>query len=177
MNAAPQILKTATYYLGFREIGNNEGFEDAIFEKYMRDRGFETGLAWCSFFAELVYWGTYIKRQKELDKLFNGSAVQTFHNFKNSDWNVSGVPAPGSLAVWQKYQDGVSRWQGHIAIVESSKIIMKGVESKGVITTIDGNSNEDGSRNGYMVARVTRVLNWEENNGLRILGFIIPKEL
>jgi len=177
MKAAPQILKTATFYLGFREIGQNEGFEDDLFQKYMIGRGWESGMAWCSFFAELVYWGTYIDRQKELDKLFNGSAVQTYHNFKKAGWSISGVPAPGSLAVWQKYQQGVKQWQGHIAIVESSKIIIEGVESKGEITTIDGNSNEDGSRNGYMVARVTRVLNWEENNGLRILGFIIPKEL
>ena len=171
MNASKQILSTATYFLGYRERGNNEGFEDALFEKYMIGRGFESGMPWCSFFAELVYWSTYINRQKELDKLFSGSAVQTYHNFKKSDWVVSGVPVAGALAIWQLYRGGVKQWQGHIAVVEDFDL------EKNQITTIDGNSNNDGSRNGYMVARVTRVINWEEENGLRLLGFIIPKEL
>lgn len=174
MRVSPIITEVATGFLGYREIGQNEAFEHPVFQKLMYRHGWRPGMAWCAFFCELVYWEVYKERRDEITRLFNASAVQTYYNFVNGGWTHSGVPVRGSLAVWQQYRDGVKDWRGHIAIVESSEIDSN---MQGVITTIDGNSNSDGSRNGFEVARVKRVLNWGEDNGLRILGFIIPKEI
>lgn len=163
------ITEVATGFLGYREIGQNEGFEHPVFQKMLYERGWRSGMAWCAVFAELVYYTVYKDRRKELDRLFNVSAVQTWHNFVKGGWTVSGVPVRGALAVWQLHREGVKDWRGHIAIVESFE--------KDMITTIDGNSNQSGGRQGIEVARITRVLNFQEDNGLRLLGFIIPKEI
>lgn len=166
MRVSPIITNIASGYLGYREIGQNEAFEHPVFQKLLYERGWRPGMAWCSFFCELVYYEVY---GKEIDPLFSSSAVQTFYNFRNAGWEISPIPIRGGLAVWQLYRNGVKQWQGHIAVIEHSE--------GDVLTTIDGNSNNNGSRNGIMVARVKRVINLEEDNGLRILGFIKPKEI
>jgi len=166
MNVNVVLTNIASGYVGYREIGENEAFEHPVFQKLLYDRGWRPGLAWCSFFCELVYYEVY---DKEVDPLFSASAVQTFYNFKKAGWDVTDNPVRGGLAVWQLYKNGKKQWQGHIAVIESSL--------RDTITTIDGNSNNIGSRLGFMVARVTRVINREQNNGLRLLGFIKPKEI
>jgi hypothetical protein len=172
MRIGTVIHEIASGYLGQREVGQNDSFENDVFQRYMTRVGWERGQAWCSYFAELC-WKQAYKNSDEyfdlLDELFSASAVQTFRNFKNYNWDVGGIPSRGALAVWQHYRKGKKTWRGHIAIVE-------GFEND-TITTIDGNSNSDGSSMGYEVARVKRVINIEPENGLGFLGFIYPEEI
>ena len=49
--------------------------------------------------------------------------------------------------------------------------------SKKDFTTIDGNSNSSGGREGIEVAEKTRKYNFNSNNGLRLIGFIKPKKV
>jgi hypothetical protein len=45
------------------------------------------------------------------------------------------------------------------------------------IKTIEGNTNDKGGREGYTVASKNRLIDFTNDNGLRMLGFIKPKVL
>jgi hypothetical protein len=77
---------------------------------------------------------------------------------------------PGSKIAFQRYKNGAPDWSGHLAI---------GVEVvNDVVSSIDGNSNPTGGREGYTVARVKRVINFKPvENGLVMLGFIHPQKI
>jgi len=166
-----KIVQTAKKYIGKTEKPNNSGFNDADFEKRMKETGWDKGMSWCSFFTELVWKEAYTgsSETSAIDKLFSGSATATFKNFdlaKQSGWNTGMTPKPGSLAVWR---NGNS-WQGHIGIV---------IENNGItFKTVEGNTNDKGGREGYIVATKNRVLKSAyQKNGLNLIGFIYPKEI
>ena len=164
-----RIVDIAKSYIGFTEKPNNSGFTNASFEKRMKEVGWSKSLSWCCFFCELVWTEAYENKDivSQLDKLFSGSATTTFKNFDLSkDWKVSDLPKPGALVVW-RHGNG---WQGHIGIVES-------VEGE-VFMTIEGNTNDKGGREGYIVARKRRLRRFTfQPDGLNLIGFIYPKEL
>ena len=171
MEIAKKIVQTANSFLGQEEIRGNLGFKDKTFEEYMAAVGWKKKQAWCSYFVELVWKLAFVHDQnliRELNRLFSASAVETWVFFLSSDWITSNIPSEGSLAVWQKYKKGVSHWSGHIGIVIS--------HDDKHFTTIEGNTNDDGSREGYEVAEKHRKYSWKVNNGLRLLGFIHPEK-
>ena len=45
------------------------------------------------------------------------------------------------------------------------------------MTTIDGNTNDKGGREGYIVAPIKRNIDFTIKNGLVLKGFIHPKEI
>lgn len=166
-----KIVEVAKKYVGKTEKPNNSGFTDAEFEKRMKDTGWDKGMSWCSFFCELVWKEAYLgsKEISSLDKLFSGSATATFKNFdlaKEQGWQTGLMPKVGALAVW-RYGVG---WQGHIGIV---------VEENGVtFKTVEGNTNDKGGREGYIVAVKSRVTKGVfQKNGLNLIGFVYPKEV
>jgi len=66
---------------------------------------------------------------------------------------------------------GGSQWiRGHAAIVISTE----GDASKFI--TLEGNGNDEGGREGIKVARLERTIDMNNENGLRLLGFIYPIE-
>ncbi len=164
---AEKIRQTALAYVGKTETAGNSGFADPAFQKEMQRVGWQKGMAWCSFFAELAYAEAYKgdpAKSAAVTKLFSGSAVQTFTNFKNAGYRTDAVPNVGDLAVW-RYGNG---WQGHIGIVVS-------VDGKGGFQSVEGNTNDAGGREGIMVA-VKRRRTGEpfRAKGLNIVGFISP---
>lgn len=166
---AEKIIQTAKKYIGKTEKNANSGFTDELFEKRMKDTGWVKGASWCSFFCELVWKESYLGTPQfdEIDKLFSGSATATFKNFdlaKQSGWTTGQQPKPGALVVWRHG----SGWQGHIGIV---------IEDNGIsFKTIEGNTNDKGGREGYIVAVKNRVLNaMYMPNGLNLIGFVYPK--
>jgi len=166
------ILRTAQKYLGQKEIKGNSGFEDPVFWEKMKAVGFQEGEAWCALFAELVWREAYAQYNSELDgrlnALFSKSAVQTYYNFKNNGWPVGTTPYIGALTVWQMYKDGAKHWSGHIGIstVEGAHRL---------VTTIDGNTNSEGGREGIEVAEMSRDFDFSpKQKGLVLLGFIYP---
>jgi hypothetical protein len=169
-----KIVKTAKGFLGQEEIRGNLGFKDEQFQKMMEAVGWQKNQAWCAYFVELVWKLCYAQNQQlvqYLNKKFSASAVQTWKNFQDTQFETNKIPDFGALVVWQRYKKGKSTWQGHIGIVSQLH------EEQNSFKSIEGNTNDDGSREGYEVAEKKRTLNFENKNGLRLLGFIHPKEI
>lgn len=168
MTINEKILSVAKKYIGKRELTGNSGFVDADFEKRMSQVGWSKSMAWCSFFAELVWKEAHqdnLEMVKLIDKLFSASATATYKNFNESGlFVVSKTPVIGSLAVW-RYG---TNWKGHIGI--TSKIFGE------MFYCIEGNTNDDGGREGNQVAERLRSIDYSiKENRLNLLGFIHPK--
>lgn len=164
------IISWAYEYIGKEEIRGNMGFKDVEFDKKMDSVGFKDGYAWCCLFCELVWVEGYKDFNPEmlptLAKEFSAGTVRTFRHFKALKW-TSQTPEVGDIVIWQTYKKGVAKGTGHAAII---------FEINGnVLTTIEGNTNDKGGREGYIVAKKTRKINFTNNNGLRMLGFIKPR--
>lgn len=155
------VVDIARKYIGQTEKPGNAGFSDAEFEIRMKAVGFQKGHAWCSYFAELCFKEAY--PEKELDKLFSASAVQTFKNFKDAGYPVDLIPEAGKLVIWQNMTQGIPQWSGHVGIVT--------VVMANCFSTIEGNTNDSGGREGIEVAEKVRTLN-RKHTGLNVLGFI-----
>lgn len=157
------IAKTAVGYLGQTEKAGNSGFTAPAFEKKMQGVGFQPGHAWCAYFVELCLKEGVPAKAAELDKLCSASAVKTYDNFKAAGKLVGMIPKPGAVAVWRHG----SGWQGHTGIVETVTPDGKG------FTCIEGNTNDAGGREGYIVARKNRKLGLPyTDKGLNLIGFI-----
>jgi hypothetical protein len=158
------MVNIAKKYIGQTEKPGNAGFNSVEFETKMLAVGWEKKQAWCSYFCELVAKEALPNKAKELNKLFSASAVTTFTNFKSAGYTISSTPIEGALVVWQTQKNGKPDWTGHIGIV--SKVI-----NNVSFRSIEGNTNSDGGREGYIVADKARTIK-KVQNGLQILGFI-----
>ena len=157
------IVDIARKYIGETEKPNNQGFNDTEFEKKMTAVGFKKGDAWCSLFSELCFKEAF-PNNKDLDKLFSASAVETYKNFKAAGYNVSTKPSVGALMILQHYDKGVPGWQGHAGIVTE---VIHDDQWK----SVEGNTNDKGGREGYIVAEKFRSSK-PKPDGLNLLGFI-----
>jgi len=173
-----KIVETAYLYEGKEELKGNSGFEEDIFQKKMEAVGWSMGQAWCSYFAELVWKEGYGKCDSSfievLDKLFSANAVKAYTNFKKTGWEISTTPEPGDLVVWMSYKDGkpkkINEWYlGHIGVVTKPAELF--------FLSMEGNTNSYGGREGIEVAEMKRKYDFNANKGLRLLGFVKPKEV
>lgn len=162
------VIEIAKKYIGQTEKPGNMGFNDAVFEKKMQAVGFQKGQAWCSYSAELFFREALPEKDTELSKLFDASAVKTFKNFEAAGYEISAVPVPGSLVIWQHYVNGKPQWTGHAGVCVSAKLPHD-------FGTVEGNTNDAGGREGYIVAAKDRKLVRNIQTGLRVLGFVIIK--
>jgi hypothetical protein len=135
--------------------------------------GFKRAHPWCAYFTELVWKNAYSKiysddYNKLIKHTFSASVMKTWNNFDNSDLGRrSYVPLPGSLIVFQSSRN---RYFGHIGIVKNID-----PQNPFYINTIEGNTNDGGGREGYIVAEKVRTLDFKKKNGLNLVGFIHPK--
>jgi len=163
------VVEIAKKYLGKTEKPSNSGFSDELFQKRMEEVGWQKGQAWCAFLMELVFKEANQRDWWKLEKLFSGSAVQTFNNFKKAGYKISDKPVVGSLVVWQKQVNGKPHWSGHIGLTTE-------VINDTTFKSIEGNTIQDGAsgdqREGYIVAQKKRTIK-KVNNGLQIIGFIV----
>jgi len=176
-----KIVKWAMLFDGIKEKGNNEGWEDVYFEEIdstfqslMESVGWRYTEPWCAYFAELIWKLAYLDHPLSIDinKLFSGSAVQTWKNFKESGFICSAVPVVGAVVIWRNYKKGVALQSGHAAIV------VKVEENLLTIKTVEGNVSATSEREGDEVAMRTKTVTFERKlNGLNLLGFIHPKEI
>lgn len=158
-------FEVASKYIGQTEKPGNMGFNDAEFEKKMKAVGFQPSHAWCAYFAELVFKETFPQKAHELDKLFSASAVQTYRNFEKAGYIVGHVPREGYLCIWQTQKNGVPQMTGHAGIVGP-------VKEDWIFESIEGNTNDGGGREGYIVAKRTRKHIADVKDGLKVLGFV-----
>lgn len=160
-----KLVEIAKKDLGKKEKPGNSGWYDKALEQAMKEDGWGHGMAWCAFIVEKWAEDAYPDKEQKLDKLFSGSAVQTFRNFKKAGYKISQTPVVGSIVIWQKYINGNPHWSGHAGIV--SEVI-----SDKEFRSIEGNTNSAGSREGNVVAEKTRKI-IKLDTGLNVLGFIV----
>lgn len=178
---ADKIVYYAKLFEGIKEKGNNQGWEDVYFptlgktfQELMVSAGWESSHAWCAYFTELI-WKLGYKHYDhplyyKLEDLFSASVMNSWYNFKRSDFICSHKPELGSLVIWNLYKNGKQTTSGHTGIV----ISIKG----SVIYTIDGNTSDRNNRDGDQVARKSWLINYtKKENGLNLIGFIHPKPI
>ena len=172
MSRAEKIIGIAKSYIGQLEIKGNQGFVDKAFEKKLRGVGFYTGAPWCAFFGKLVYMEAYADNKAlrlAIANNSNGSALETLRNHENNGtFAIGETPKPGAMVIWRMGK-GKS---GHFGIVESVDI------KANTMTTIEGNTNANGSREGDRVAEKLRTVTRNfQDAGLNVEGYIYPFEI
>lgn len=162
------VIETALKYVGQKELPNNVFDSKTDFGKKIHAVGQKDSDPWCALFCEMVFKEAYPARFAEFDKLFSASAVQTYKNFtseKGGGYMINALPKEGNLVIWQKQVEGKPQWQGHAGIVYELK-------STWEFTSIEGNTNESGGREGTSVQIKERKVIKDVWNGLKVLGFI-----
>ena len=157
---AQLALETALNQLGQAEQpkGSNSG---PMVDEYLREVGLNPGFAWCQAF---VYW-CYHQAAKQLLKtnpVVKTASVHSCWNNTTADKKISKTTAlsqPSLLQPGYQFILSFGTNAGHTGIIES----LEG----NTIHTIEGNSNTDGSCEGYEVVRHKRNL-----NDKALLGFI-----
>lgn len=157
--------QVAAQYIGQKEKPGNAGFVNLEFEIRMHAVGFVKSHAWCSYFAELVFKEAYPEKFSRLDKLFSGSTLKTFQNFKDAGYKISMIPTIDSLVIYQSYKNFKPQTTGHAGIV--SKVF-----SSWQFEDIEGNTSDAKSREGYIVAPHSRKVLAQVKDGLKVKGFI-----
>lgn len=121
--------------------GSNKGKD---LEKFFRatDLDQPDGYPWCA--AAVSFWvQQYIRANKLAIKEPRIAGVIFFREWaQRNGLTISSKPKPGAIVVFMF---------SHIGVVEALK-------PDGGITTIEGNTNDDGSREGYRVCRRGRVM-------------------
>lgn len=159
-----RAAEIAIKYIGQTEKPGNMGFNDKDFERKMEDVGFQKTHAWCAYFAELVFKEANPDKLEELDRLFSASATKTYQNFVDAGYPYSKTPTEGALVIWQNMKFGKPQWTGHAGVV------VKVIDNI-TFESVEGNTNDGGGREGYIVARrIRKVLQVKE--GLQVMGFI-----
>lgn len=172
------IVQAALADEGQKEVKGNHGWKDKDFDIQMKSTGWLDGQAWCAYWVEKIWCQVYDSdTSKILRRFFSANAVGTYDNFWSSpDFIRSKEPVEGAVVIWQHVKNGEpsyvggSNWiRGHAGIV---------IDTEGDInyfTTLEGNSNSEGGREGIEVARQRRKLDFGKQNGLQLIGFIHPK--
>lgn len=156
------IAQVAISYIGQTEKQYNSGFSDPDFEKEMKAVGWQIKQAWCAYFCELCAIKAHPEKRDELIKLFSGHVLTCFRNFQSAG-KIVDKPQVNDLAVWQLGRSA----QGHMGVVIAVN------DNEILFSTVEGNTNDKGGREGYIVAKKNRNANLKFNpNILNLLGFI-----
>lgn len=171
------IAEIAITHIGETELPRNMGFTKKAFAELMNYVGFQPGHAWCAYFVEACYTQVFNDdvRKKAYTKLFSASTQTTLRNFAAHE-NFIIVPdsisyegaefiAPaGCMAFWQSRSKPTL---GHVGI---KSMTQDGIHHSR-LRTIDGNTNDGGSREGNQVAEKTRDIT-SKTSSLRFQGLI-----
>lgn len=131
------MISVAQSQVGYcEEGGNNRGYH---VEKYLRSVGFEGGYAWCSAF---VAWCLNVCVVNHSVTAWSPTAVS-----RNVIWERGKGETPEAGNVFGIYYNSKGR-VGHAGFVEKW--------GKKYAHTIEGNTNEEGSREGDCVLRKYR---------------------
>jgi len=133
------FLAEARDYIGIREIGGDNRGPSVEFMQKLGE--ITPGLPWCAAFVNTVAEIACSKKNivSPLEKInYQGYVQSYFLHAEAQGW--LGAPRPGHL--FMLYYPMKSRY-AHIGIVDATL--------EGGLTTIEGNTNDDGSRNGIGV--------------------------
>jgi hypothetical protein len=165
-----KVIALAAKYWGLKEDPNNTFKPDTLLGKLLHRAGQSDGEPWCCYLAEGLYCEAYPELAHIFNKLFSANCVKTLENFRKAGYPISAVPEPGALMIMRTYKDNKPLPTGHAGIVTE-------VHSKNSWTSIEGNTNEVGAREGTTVLYKKRKLA-SPPTGKRVEGFVlIPKFL
>jgi hypothetical protein len=137
-----------------RPIGSNRG---PMVNEYLKAVGLNPGYAWCQAF---VYW-CYNEAARKLNRenpLIHTAGVHDCWNKSLCSASIKklehtdAVKAPESILPGMQFILLFGTTEGHTGIVEKTEVTATGQ----LIHTIEGNSNTNGSREGYEVVRHIR---------------------
>ena len=134
-------LKIAQSQNGVQEVPRNSNAGAAV-ESYLKSVGLGKGYSWCMAF---VYWSVKeaAKQLNTTSPLIKTAGVLRQWNEVNSKLKFTKNPKPGDIFIMD-YGKG----QGHTGFVV--EVLSNGIK------TIEGNTNDEGSREGYEVCYRTR---------------------
>lgn len=152
-------------FIGITEIGNNQGFSNAVFQQMLKTVGWKSGESWCMYLVKAVYLTAYPAREKQIAGILTPSTQQSWKNamahpelFIVLD-QPADKPHVGDIAIWQSTKNASL---GHAGIV-----------TKLPGTTAEGNTSEQGVREGQGVFQMQRKLVPGTTEGtLKLLGFL-----
>lgn len=137
-NQAYDIVAIAQTQVGYQEGTNNDNKYGAAFG--------HNNVAWCAYF---VSWCA--KEAEISDSIIHRQGIASpfrgYFNVPNTHGTRDYFPKPGDLVFYGPDSEGDHY---HVGIVETVN------KSTGYITTIEGNTNSNGSSQGYIVYRHTR---------------------
>ena len=139
MTLAKKTLEIALAQVGVEEIPRNSNSGPEV-EIYLRSVGLTKGYSWCMAF---VYWCT---QKAALQTAVNNPLKRTggvLDQYNSRPLLVQTIPQSGDIFILD-----LGKGLGHTGIVE--KVI------ENMIYTIEGNTNDDGGREGYKVCRRKR---------------------
>jgi len=131
-------------------VGSNSG---PMVDKYLAAVGLHPGYAWCQAFVYWCYQQAAEKLKCANPVVRTGGAVDCWHKtavqFKIT--TAQALQAPAILKPGYQFILSFGNGTGHTGIIEK----MEGT----LLHTIEGNSNTNGSREGYEVVRHQRHIN------------------
>jgi len=106
-------------FVGLKELPNNKFTDSTLIGRLLHAAGQKDGEAYCAYTQEAIFKACASPEKiKELDKLFDASAVKTAKNFTDAAYPIGYKPVAEWLCVWQKFDaTGVAQWQGHQGLV------------------------------------------------------------
>lgn len=137
MTLQNKSLEIAQSQIGVQEIPKNSNAGPAV-EKYLKSVGLGKGYAWCMAF---VYWSV---KTASIELNIENPLAKTagvLDMYNRMAKNRVTTPQPGDFFIMD-----FGKGAGHTGFVE--KLL-----PNGKLQTIEGNTNDEGSREGYEVAR------------------------
>ncbi len=145
------VIDTASKEIGQKEVGKpNCGPAP---KKYLASVGLNEGYPWCMAFVYWVYSNVFKKVDKFLPLPKSGGVLYVWNKI-DKKYCVKD-PKPGDIFIMN-----LGHGAGHTGIV----LEVKGSKFRAV----EGNSNDEGSREGYEVC----IPKWRDIKGKSIMGFI-----
>ncbi|THU34237.1 CHAP domain-containing protein [Niastella caeni] len=141
MTLQEKALDIAITQLGVREDPGNKNRGKQV-EKYLAAVGLGPGYAWCMAFVYWCFNEASDKMARKNPLYLTGGVLDQWRRRKDQFRGVT--PQPGDVFIMD-YGKGT----GHTGLVEK-------VNEDGTIDTIEGNTNDEGSREGYEVCRRKR---------------------
>jgi hypothetical protein len=135
-----KALEIAQGEIGKSEIPKGSNWGPDV-QKYLASVGIDVAAPWCMAF---VYW-CYVRASSSMgviNPLLKTGGVLSQWTTRQR-FSVASAPQPGDIFIMD-----FGKGEGHTGIVERV--------DHDYVYTIDGNTNQDGSREGYEVERKTR---------------------
>lgn len=150
---AEAAIHIAAGYIGIREIGSTN--RSPLIDRWLRALGVPVGNPWCMAFVQGVVAEAAVQHGVADPLKPDTASCLDLWNRVPKSWKFGPMDGKrGDIAIWKH-----SATTGHTGIVEYYE--------GGFYHTIEGNTNDDGSREGYEVCRRRR-----KYSDPKLLGFI-----